>query len=89
MDPMSLPTRPEMWEGCYGHLTYLSSGDLNSGPPESDVKASPTRLSPEMLFSTFSRGKENEEALFLQSRNEIYLDCYGLEKVLFQIPANA
>lgn len=66
---MSLPSRLEMWEGCYGHLTYVSSGDLNSASPEFDGRAVPTRLTPQALFSAVLRGKENKETLFLQFRD--------------------
>lgn len=72
---MSLPSRLEMWEGCCGHLTYLNSGDLNSASPGFDDRALPTRLTPQALFSTVLRGKENKETLFLQFRDERYSYC--------------
>lgn len=74
MDPVSLPARLEICEGCYARLAYLSSGDLNSGPHEFVARASPTGLSPQVLSSAVLRGKENEEALFSESRNKIYSD---------------
>lgn len=70
LDPVSLPSRLGMWEGRCGHLTHLSSGDLNSASPEFDVRALPTKLTLQALFSIVLRGKENKETLFLQSRDE-------------------
>lgn len=67
---MSLPSRLERWEGRCGHLTHLSSGDLNSASPEFDVRALATSLTLQVLFSVVLRGKENKETLFLQSRDE-------------------
>lgn len=75
MAPLSLPSRLETWEGCCGHLTYLSSGDLISGSPEFDGRALPTRLTPQALFSAVLRGKENKKTVFLQSRDERYSCC--------------